>query len=152
MTWCPITFFKLYLSKRPIHLRSSGPLYLGVIYNLALNYGSTHQEWDNVPSIPLWKISILDTSLSNSNKEKLKIIQLEKLESKSCSKVNNNWHFNLYWQKSTAIYYFGQSCYETACFLLVIRRLNVLLSNFFDNKKKANQNQSFNFSNSTVNL
>ena len=27
---CPINFFKLYLSKRPINLRTSGPLYLTV--------------------------------------------------------------------------------------------------------------------------
>jgi len=30
---CPVNFFKTYLSKRPNHLRTTVPLYLGVIQN-----------------------------------------------------------------------------------------------------------------------
>ena len=32
---CPVSFYKLYLSKRPISLRATGPLYLSVIHNPA---------------------------------------------------------------------------------------------------------------------
>ena len=34
-TRCPVSFLRLYLSKRPLNLRSSGPLYLAVIHNPA---------------------------------------------------------------------------------------------------------------------
>ena len=34
---CPVSFIKLYLSKRPIELRNNGPFYLAIIHNTSSN-------------------------------------------------------------------------------------------------------------------
>ena len=49
---CPVNIFKLYLSKRPSQLRSSGPLYLSIIHKPVSNslwyknfsFGSTYNK------------------------------------------------------------------------------------------------------------
>ena len=58
---CPISFYKMYLEKRPISLRASGPLYLSIIHN------PTSQVWyKNMPMGQHTINSIMKNMVANS--------------------------------------------------------------------------------------
>ena len=67
---CPVNIFKLYLSKRPSQLRSSGPLYLSIIHKPVSNslwYENVPMGQDTINSI--MKRMIENSSLRNSDKK-----------------------------------------------------------------------------------
>ena len=65
---CPIALYRLYLSKRPIHLRSTGPIYLGIIQNPVTNiwYKTSRMGQHTINSI--MKRMKENSSLQNSSK------------------------------------------------------------------------------------
>ena len=67
---CPVKIFKLYLSKRPSQLRSSGPLYLSVIHkpvSISLWYKNIPMGQHTINSII--KRMIENSPLPNSDKK-----------------------------------------------------------------------------------
>ena len=68
---CPVEYFKLYLSKRPAHLRSSGPLYLTIIQT-----PSTNSVWYKLMPMgqnkidTLMKCMVANSLLSNQSSTK----------------------------------------------------------------------------------
>ena len=67
---CPVNIFKLYLSKRPSQLRSSGPLYLSIIHKPVSNslwYKNVPMGQHTINSI--MKRMIENSPLRNSDKK-----------------------------------------------------------------------------------
>ena len=68
---CPVEYFKLYLSKRPAHLRSSGPLYLTIIQSPSTNsvwYKSMPMGQNKIDT--LMKCMVANSPLSNQSSTK----------------------------------------------------------------------------------
>ena len=89
---CPVNIFKLYLSKRPSQLRSSGPLCLSIIHNPVSNslwYKNVPMSQHTINSI--MKRMIENSSLRNSDKKltnpSARKTLVKKIEAKLYTKV-----------------------------------------------------------------
>ena len=92
---CPVNIFKLYLSKRPSQLRSSGPLYLSIIHKPVSNslwyknfsFGSTYNKLHHEK-----KRKFCPSKLRQKiNKPLFKKNSVKKNEAKLHTKVWNYW-------------------------------------------------------------
>ena len=91
---CPVNIFKLYLSKRPSQVRSSGPLYLSIIHKPVSNslwYKNVPMGQHTINSI--MKKMIENSPLRNSDKEINKPLCKKNSEAKLHTKVWNYWYY-----------------------------------------------------------
>ena len=65
---CPVSFYKLYLSKRPISLRATGPLYLSVIHNPASSIWYKNMPMGQHTINVIMKKMVENSPLANSTK------------------------------------------------------------------------------------
>ena len=68
-TRCPIYFYKLFLSKRPLSLRSSGPMYLSIIYNPTSSVWYKNMPMGQNTINEIMKRMVSNSSLATSTKK-----------------------------------------------------------------------------------